>query len=537
MLTRPLRRLADAARQALGDLGMLARLTRDLPAFLRTPMSLGESNAWHRERLRERPRWLVRCVERQIYAHPGSPYLRLLRAAGCEAGDLRALVDLEGVEGALQQLVRRGVYVTYDEMKGQREAVRGSQRFHFAPHEFDNPLISAHYSVYTGGTGGRQSRVSRSLGYVVESGYAVQSRLDAHDVLEIPQSYWYAGPIDHLLRNAKFDVPIDRWFFPLAPLPLTIRVGAVYLTMLGRLAGRRFPLPAFVDLQDPAPIVAHLRDRVERDGRACLLTNVSAAVRIAAAATAANLSLAGVSFIVISEPYTEARRATIEASGARASVNYGSQEVSIIASSCATPLAADDLHVFDSRYAVGQHTRQLGPDGPEIDALLVTSLTDDSPKTLLNVETGDSAALEVRDCDCALGALGLRTHLSHIRSFEKLTGEGMTFARTNLMHVVEAVLPARFGGTSVDYQVVEEEWPGGLPRLVLRVSPSVGPIDDGALRTAFLGALARDGDLERYMAAFWSRANTIEVERQVPHVTPAGKVLPFQLVRDQPLAR
>jgi phenylacetate-coenzyme A ligase PaaK-like adenylate-forming protein len=278
-------------------------------------------------------------------------------------------------------------------------------------------------------------------------------------------------------------------------------------------------------------VLAWLLEQRRGGEQICLLTPGSSAVRIAASAIAAGVSLDGVSFYVRSEPYTSGKMETIAASGARAFVNYGMSEASMIGISCGEPRAPDDVHAFDSRFAVVERARQLGQDGPEIDALVVTTLTEHAPKTLLNVETGDYADLERRDCDCSLGSLGLRTHLSNIRSFEKLTGEGMTFARTNLTRVVESILPARFGGSSIDYQVLEEERPGGLPRLVPRVSPTVGELDEGELRAVFLEALAQDGSLERYMAAFWERANTIEIERQAPLATSAGKVLPFQLVR------
>ena len=206
----------------------------------------------------------------------------------------------------------------------------------------------------------------------------------------------------------------------------------------------------------------------------------------------------------------------------------------MIAIGCATPTAPDDVHVMDTRYAVIARTRGATSDGPEVAALAVTTLSDHAPTTLLNVETGDSAILERRDCGCALGTQGLKTHLAHIRSFEKLTGEGMTFARSNLTQILESILPARFGGTSVDYQVLEEERRSGLPRLVLRVSPSVGPVDADDVRATFLAALAQDGGLEQYMARLWERAQTVEVERALPHVTPAGKILPFQRVRRSP---
>jgi hypothetical protein len=531
MLARPHRPIADAVRHAWDDLWMLARLTRDVPAFYREPITLDAAVAWQRERLATREQRLVRMAEEQVYSYPKSPYLHLLRSAGCELGDFRALVTREGVEGALEHLMQRGVYVTFEELKGRCEAVRGSRRFRFAERDFDNPRTIAHFGVLTGGTGGRRSRVLRSLPLAAQIAHCVVPALDAHGLLHVPQAVWMDGPIDHLLRNPKMRIALRAWFYPLAPLPWSVRLGGLYLAGLARLAGQRLPLPARCDLHQPGQLAGWLVEQRRQGPEICLVTTVSAAVRVAAAATAAGLSLEGVVFYVRSEPYTEARQRTIEASGARAVVLYGSQEASSIGLSCATPQAPDDVHVFDSRYGLVQRARRIGEDGPEIAALLVSTLSEHAAKTLLNVETGDFAEVERRDCGCKLGALSLRTHLANVRSFEKLTGEGMTFARTNLMHVVEAILPARFGGTSIDYQVVEDERPGGLPRLALRVCPSVGPLDEVALRTAFLEALARDGELERYMASFWERANTIEVERRAPLVTPAGKVLPFQLVR------
>ena len=531
MLAHQIRRVADGAGQTFDDLKTIARLTRDLLPFLRDPISVAQADAWHQERLATRESWFLRVAEQQIYTVPHSPYLQLLRLAGCELGDLRTLVRQEGVEGALAQLLQRGVYVTFDEFKGRRPAVRGSQHLTFAEHEFDNVRAAVHYEVRTGGTGGRRSRVPRSLGFTLETAYATLSLLDAYDLLGVPQSFWMTGPVNHLLRNPKMAVRTDRWFYPLTPLPWSVRLGAFYLVGLLRLAGHSMPLPMHADLQQPERMVAWIVRRRRSSPRLCFHLPVSAGVRIATAATQSGISLDGVTFLITSEPYSEARRQTIEASGARAFINYGSQEVSIAATSCVTPQAADDVHVFDSRYAVIQRSRYLDEGGPAFDALAFTSLTADSPKTLLNVETGDAADLERRDCDCKLGALGLRTHLANIRSFEKLTGEGVTFARTNLAQIVESILPARFGGISIDYQVVEEERTGGLPRLVLRVSPAVGALDDATVRATFLEALAQEGALERHMAAFWVRANTVEIARELPHVTPAGKVLPFQVLR------
>jgi hypothetical protein len=48
-------------------------------------------------------------------------------------------------------------------------------------------------------------------------------------------------------------------------------------------------------------------------------------------------------------------------------------------------------------------------------------------KVRLSMENGDFAELATGSCDCKFDELGLRQHLRHVRSFEKLTSEGMTF--------------------------------------------------------------------------------------------------------------
>src|SRR5712692_492913 len=98
----------------------LTRLIRDLPAFLRTPLSVDEAERRVRRRLATRAESFLAFAERAIFAEPKSPYRRLLAAAGCEAGDLGRLVAEEGLEGALTRVAASGVYVTFDEFKGRR---------------------------------------------------------------------------------------------------------------------------------------------------------------------------------------------------------------------------------------------------------------------------------------------------------------------------------------------------------------------------------------------------------------------------------
>lgn len=88
---RPSVSVAQAVAQTFGhrhDVAALLRLARDLPAFLRTPVTLAEAHDRVRERLTAREARFLSVVDRTMYGHPGNPYLRLLRAAGCEFGQL-----------------------------------------------------------------------------------------------------------------------------------------------------------------------------------------------------------------------------------------------------------------------------------------------------------------------------------------------------------------------------------------------------------------------------------------------------------------
>ena len=180
-------------------------------------------------------------------------------------------------------------------------------------------------------------------------------------------------------------------------------------------------------------------------------------------------------------------------------------------------------------YALVERGRALFEGGPSVEAMLFTTLTPSAAKIGINVEIGDAARVEERDCGCLLGSLGLRTHLSEIGSFEKLSSEGTTFFRSNVVQILEEVLPARFGGAATAYQLVEEETADGATRLILRVDPIVGSLDEMAVRSALLDGLRQGGLVNEYQTRLLEQADAVDVQRLAPIVTPAGKVLPYQL--------
>ena len=137
------------------DLGALvagARFLGRLPSFLRNPLSPDEARAVLRQRFEQREATFLEVVGRAVYRHPGSPYGQLLRLAGCEEGDLRRLVTDDGVEGALAALFRRGVYLTVDEFKGRRPAIRGSTTVEVGPRSPSQPACG----VPPSGSDGRE---------------------------------------------------------------------------------------------------------------------------------------------------------------------------------------------------------------------------------------------------------------------------------------------------------------------------------------------------------------------------------------------
>jgi phenylacetate-coenzyme A ligase PaaK-like adenylate-forming protein len=268
-----------------------------------------------------------------------------------------------------------------------------------------------------------------------------------------------------------------------------------------------------------------------------LRTMPSAAARLGIAAAEADRDLTGLTMVMGAEPVTEARRQHVEAAGARAIVLHGSVETSGLAYSCATPDAADDVHVMLDRFALTRRDRPVMEGGPVVDSLLVTSLSPAAGMVAFNTEMGDYARVRERACGCLLGALGLTTHLSEIRSFEKLTGEGVTCASSNLQQILEEVLPARFGGRAADYQLVEEEAADSMTRLALLVHPAVGTVDEDALLATLLDELGRGSPVDQYHVQLWRRAGSVAVRREAPLVTRAGKVLPFHLIRQAEVLR
>jgi hypothetical protein len=196
-------------------------------------------------------------------------------------------------------------------------------------------------------------------------------------------------------------------------------------------------------------------------------------------------------------------------------------EIGRLGLACGAPSELDDVHILTDKVALIQRERVAG--GIRLPAFFLSSLHPSSPKIAINVESGDYGVVTERDCACPLSELGLRQHVHHIRSYEKLTTEGMHFVGPELLHLLEEALPARFGGGPTDYQLVEEE-EQGITRISLVVSPRVGPIDESLVVANVLENLGGAAAGTRMMATTWRQGNTLRIVRREPFATSASKI-------------
>src|SRR3972149_1483130 len=100
--------MLDYARLIAQELRPVVRYAVGYRSFVRERVSGGAALTRVRDRLANRNKSFLRFVKRRIYSHSKSPYLPLLRAAGCEFGDLKGLVERNGVEHSLAALAAAG---------------------------------------------------------------------------------------------------------------------------------------------------------------------------------------------------------------------------------------------------------------------------------------------------------------------------------------------------------------------------------------------------------------------------------------------
>ncbi len=526
---------------AIGKARMYWRFASGLRGFLKQPLTLEQSRQIIEQRLANREANFLRVLARAVYGNRRSPYLRLLDAVHCELGDIENMVRTDGLEHALKRLCEEGVYITAEEFKGNREVVRGGTRFQVTSDDFDNPFLLRQFEGSTGGSRGAGRRTCFDFDHLAYDQAVYQlCLLDAYGAIAAPVVLWRptapGGGPRKVLEYVKMGKVPQRWFSPIrtsdATPSLQSRMATSYTVHMSRLCGADIPSPEYVALEDAVQVARSVGDLTSAYGSCWVNTGVSLAVRICQAARENDVGIEGAVFLVGGEPVTGVKRKEIESSGARVCPRYVFVEAGYAGLGCLHNEEPDEVHLLKDSLALIQRRKEVPHAGVSVDAFLFTTLVPSSPKILLNVETGDYGTVQERSCGCYLDSLGFHDHLSNIRSFEKLTSQGMTFYGSALIDIMEKALPARFGGTSIDYQMLEEEDDAGRTHLHLLVSPDIGRVDEDAIVQTVLSRLSEGEETCRMMAHVWQQARTIQGKRMYPVVTGRGKVLPLHVQRE-----
>jgi hypothetical protein len=433
------------------------------------------------------------------------------------------LVRRDGLDEALRTLAAAGVGVAFDELKGRAPVVRGSRTFHFRAENFDDPLVRADLALSSSGSRGPRQRVQIDAEHIAELAPSWAVFLAEHEEGTSPLVFWTPGHAGIAARHLACAVAgrrYARWFVSEEMRAPVDRAYAACVHGLARLAGG-FPEPERVSFASPGPLLDALGAMLARGQSPCVNTAPSAAASLALLARERDVTLRGVTFLLGAEPLTEARRATIAASGARTAVLYGSSEAPWIGAQCRTPAGADAVHVLRDGYAT--ITGSAGE-------LLLTSLRRAVPKVLINADIGDLARIDdAARCGCSYDRLGCTQQLSIVRSSDKITELGVTFAVRDVQQVLEDALPRRLGGMAGDYQLIEDRDAAGLPRYTVRVHPRLD-VSAACVADAFLAELGAVDRQYGFMVATWQRAGIVRARRAPALIAPSGKVPSFHRV-------
>jgi hypothetical protein len=490
-----------------------------------------------RRALATREERFLDILENRVYTQPLNPYRRLLEHAGCAFADVRDLTRRHGLEGALRSLAEAGVYLRAAELKGKEEVVRGQLRFRVNPDELR--MITRGFQSQSSGSNNPPQRGTSSFEWMAQQTTTVGAFVLAHGLESHHHSAFepmlpgQAGMM-FMLMLARLGISCERWFARAVPFRNRLErayfaVLAHELAAIGTRVGPGFGRPEEIWDDALGIIVQWIVDSHTRGRPTCVRTAASNAARIATRAAEMGSSLEGVTFLASGEPMTAAKRQAIERTGARTTVGYGFEPGTVWAGhGCANPIHGDEMHLSLNTLAV-VNPLPLSQGDRTVHPLLYTTLYASAGRLLLNAENGDYATLDERNCGCRMHELGLTLHVHGVRSYEKLTAEGMSYPIDELIEILEGRLPAEFGGGPCDYQLLEEEGTAGQTHLTLRIHPRLGYLDEAQVLARFVEELSSAHGNRQFVTANWHKTGTFRVVREAPRTSLRGKMAPVHL--------
>jgi hypothetical protein len=517
---------------------MYGRFAARLPGFLRHRLTLESTSATVSERLRSRGENFLHLAREAVFARPESPYRFIMREAGCEPGDIESVIQKEGLDEGLRQLERGGVRITFNEFKGRTPLVRGGKTFEIGDASFDNPLGTSSFVSQTTGSTGVPTRVNMELGHIETMSAQRYLSQVSNGVFGQPTIMYRAGlpssaGVANIITHIVMGNPVRRWMSPVAPAdinaPLRFRIAGAMLPVLARAAGQKFPRMEIVPVGDAVKVARAAADFVRSEGSCLVRCAISTSLAVATAAVENGIDLTGVTFMGAAEPATPAKVRGIRASGARYITHYGMNEAGVVGAGCPNGVDDTDVHFMRDTLALVPGSRVPEADDDSVVSFAVTSLMRTAPKIMINVDIDDYGILERRDCGCLLGRLGFDQHLRRIRSSAKLTGRGVTLVGSDIVRVIEEVMPSRFGGGPQDYQLVEEELPDGRTMLTLLINPAVVIRDESEPVNLLYEELAAGRPGASFSGAILKGSAAVRIRRERPVPNARGKQPAFRI--------
>jgi len=509
-----------------------ARFYFSLKRFLETTLSEEEGKKAIAQRLREREENFLKLIRNTVFLNQRSPYLKLFKFFKITYADVQRLIGKNGLELALGLLKEEGIYLTIEEFKGKKPAVRGDFECLFKERDFDNHLLSAYYSIRTGGTRSSGTRTLLDLEYIAAKAAYYPLILNMHNLSDCRIGLWAPVPplgagILPLLHFAKTGKTVLKWFSPVK-LDLKRKIGFKLMVKIAEETSIKLPYPEYAGFQDVCKVVDWIASAKASRNNILFLSFVSGAVRICEYARAKNLDISGVKFWVFGEPLTKTRYDIIRSCGCEIVPIYSFIELGSVGIGCNQRQSPEEVHFLKDSMALIQYEKNVSAFGTSVGSFLFSSILPSSPKILLNVENGDYGEITERPCGCALDGLGLCTHIRSIQSFEKLNVEGMTFFIFDFLSILEEVLPRKFGGSPFDYQV-SEELSNGVAKLNLIISPDIHIVDEDHVKQEVLNALEKRSLHGKNMVEILRQAGSLQIKREYPALTRAGKIYPLSL--------
>ena len=340
-------------------------------------------------------------MRRAVFDRPSNPYRTLFAWAGCEYGDLEHAVQRDGLDPTLESLRKDGVYLLHDEFKGRQPIRRGGRTLAVQTGDFANPLVQGVVPAASSGTRSKGTVTDQSLDWLVYRDLQEQISMDVLDVsgrrdVRISSILPSTESLQRVLLSTRRGHPIDKWFGQWGAFQSSghYQLMTRWFVIQARLLGVNVPFHTPLPHDDFSPVASWIARR-KSAGEACLLSSgASNAVRVAASAAENDWDIGGTVIRIAGEALTDAKRAVIEATGAKPYPFYGTTELGKISTPCLEMTTGNRGHVWQDSLALIGYRKQAPLSGVDVDSLLFTTVLPFAPLVLVNVEMDDSGVLD-----------------------------------------------------------------------------------------------------------------------------------------------